>query len=619
MAEKIYDPYPWSLRTLVETNFFEVPLYQRPYTWNEQQVRTLLNDLFVGYSSFNPQINDVIFTGTIFLRDLGNGSDGVKKKYEIVDGQQRITTFSMILLCIYYLANKYKIDSNRKDMSDLKSFLWKYSNSDNIYLKAEKLLTLNSIDKTLSEYMFNSAYDDIKGFKRALSKFDCNCRTEKNMINMFNLIYEILVEKFPNENDEIMKFLSFILDKTLFIIIKSSVDRAKVFSVFESINSKGKPLEEIDKIKTYIFSNLNESDYSSYLTKWGQLIVKSDDTLPRFLQIYVKSFLTYYKQTINIINFKKLSRDLISLYKVDSLADALKKLIDDMLDCVDYYKYLFDIEEACKLIGKKQFEMFYKLYSTINYQHPQSIFLRAFYEYSNHLITKDDITKIVKSCTLFLFKFQSINGGDSKDSIGSFERISKRFYNKDHLDSSVIESHFREELIKQGVTKDIIRAKFNTIDIYSKHDLAYSILSLLESIDTDKDNKLLYSQAILMLSSIKNTTFHLDHMLPQNPKTDSKEHKYYSELQANGDTVLRLKEDHDFPADVVIDGMNYDTFKSRILGKIGNIRLYLPELNEVKGNETLHLPEHKDFTSYKQIIDRSSELVDLLFKCPDLN
>ncbi len=618
MADKMYDPYPWFLRSLVENNFFEVPIYQRPYSWGEQQVITLINDLFTGYDKYASGNDEVLFTGTLFLRRKGKGKDGVKDKYEIVDGQQRITTFSMILLSIYYIATKRKVKETRKDMLDLKAFLWKYSNNDNENLKEECLLTLNSIDKEVFKYIFDSAFDDIKGLNKSIKSYTCKCNTEKNIISMLEKINDKLIEKFPNEDDSIMKFLSYISDKTLFISIESSVSMTKVFSVFESINSKGKPLDEVDKIKTYIFSQLNESDYSSYLNKWGQLIIKSDDNLATYLQIYVKAFLCYYTQTLNLIKFRHLSRDLVSIYGVSNIAEALKKLIDNMLECVEYYKYLYNIDDAIKLIGKSDFEFFYKLYSTINYKHPQSIFLRAFYEYENHLLTKDGITNIVKSCVLFLFKFQSINGGDSKDSIGSFERISKKFYGQQSLDPKIIASHFKDELIKNGVTKDIVKAKFNTIDIYSKHDLAYSILSILESIDENNKNKLLFNQATFILSSIKTQTFHLDHMLPKTPKSDDENLKYSIITDSNGDELLSLKEGNDFPEEV-IDNMKYELFKNRILGKIGNIRLFLPQLNEVKGNQTLHLPDHEDFTTYQQIVERSGKLADLLFDCPDLN
>jgi hypothetical protein len=148
--------------------------------------------------------------------------------------------------------------------------------------------------------------------------------------------------------------------------------------------------------------------------------------------------------------------------------------------------------------------------------------------------------------------------------------------------------------------------------------LAYSVLSLLESIDQSNGNKLLFSQASMMLSHIKDKTFDIDHMLPQNPDQSDDKLKYFCD-STSGTPVLVLKDGHDFPTDSVLNGMKYDEFESLTINRIGNIRLLLPQLNEGKGNEICHLPNHEEFTTYGQITDRCSKMASLLFDSPDLN
>ena len=103
-----------------------------------------------------------------------------------------------------------------------------------------------------------------------------------------------------------------------------------------------------------------------------------------------------------------------------------------------------------------------------------------------------------------------------------------------------------------------------------------------------------------MLSHIKDDTFHLDHMLPQTPKADDNNFKYYCTTSSTGEELLVLKEGHDFP-EGVISGMKYDEFKEKTLHRIGNIRLFYPELNEGKGNGITKLPDHKNFVKYEDI------------------
>lgn len=143
-----------------------------------------------------------------------------------------------------------------------------------------------------------------------------------------------------DEQDKILEFCSFLFEHVIFIAIKATIDMPHVFSVFESINSKGKPLEEIDKIKTYIFSVLSEKDYDTYLSRWGQLIVKTGDRLEDYLQIYIKAFVSFYRQRIFLKEFKKLSRTMAYVKKIPE-GDCLKSLIDDMLAKVDRFSAYF--------------------------------------------------------------------------------------------------------------------------------------------------------------------------------------------------------------------------------------------------------------------------------------
>lgn len=79
-----------------------------------------------------------------------------------------------------------------------------------------------------------------------------------------------------------------------------------------------------------------------------------------------------------------------------------------------------------------------------------------------------------------------------------------------------------------------------------------------------------------------------------------------------------MKSENDFP-DGVSNGMEYSEFEARTLHRIGNICLFLPELDAQKGNEALHLPDKQNFTTYKQVVNRCGELSELLFSSPDLN
>lgn len=101
MAQKVLDPHMWNLETLFKL-IYEVPVYQRPYSWDKEQVEILLNDIAEAYASEDKE--EGYYTGNIIVYDVDDKVNGIISKYDIIDGQQRITTFSLILLSVYYLA-----------------------------------------------------------------------------------------------------------------------------------------------------------------------------------------------------------------------------------------------------------------------------------------------------------------------------------------------------------------------------------------------------------------------------------------------------------------------------------------------------------------------------------
>ena len=101
MAQKILDPHMWNLETLFEL-IYEVPVYQWPYSWDKEQIEVLLTDISEAFNAEDRE--DGCYTGNIIVYDINNKVNGRISRYDIIDGQQRITTFSLILLVVYSLA-----------------------------------------------------------------------------------------------------------------------------------------------------------------------------------------------------------------------------------------------------------------------------------------------------------------------------------------------------------------------------------------------------------------------------------------------------------------------------------------------------------------------------------
>ena len=415
---------------------------------------------------------------------------------------------------------------------------------------------------------------------------------------------------FDLPEDEILNFADYILQYVHFIVIEANCSANKVFSMFESINSKGKRLEEIDLIKTYIFSKLDEESYNTYLDTWGQLIIKTQDNLYDYLYNYIKAFLSFYRQNININNFKSICQSkLLQFFSETKESEALKKLLDDMHDKVDFYNMLSSTEKAYDLVKNGKFRFYYKIFTEISYKHPKALFLRTLVEYQNGNIDRNDVVEIISETISFMMKFLTISNRDSKDAITVFSTIMNDIYLENKVSKDSIIRVIAAELDKQGINSDKLKADLKALDAYEQNKkITISLLSLYDS--TSKDSKgnirISYDQAYTLLNSFS-SAFSLDHLLVQTPDRNSREFKYYK----NSSNTLVLKEGSDFPSEIAT-GMDYELFTRKILNQIGNLRIYYKDKNSGRQNTAIELPEYENFHTYNDIVNRRNVLIDII-------
>ena len=96
----------------------------------------------------------------------------------------------------------------------------------------------------------------------------------------------------------------------------------------------------------------------------------------------------------------------------------------------------------------------------------------------------------------------------------------------------------------------------------------------------------------------------------QDPKVNDSNYKYYKD---DVTSTLKLKEGNDFPAGSVVEGMDYDTFISRVLNKIGNLRIYYRDKNSGRQNTAIALKEYDSFNTYADIKNRGKDIANIIF------
>lgn len=189
MATKPLEPHMWSLEDLFDPSIiYSVPVYQRPYSWDKDQVSILLEDLIKEFESESK--NDGYYTGNLIVYDNNENINGLISKYDIIDGQQRITTFSLIFLAIYCLANENNIEDTDLTLSNVKKSLWKSEKRD--FKKEYRAVNLNSIEKKCFEVFFDKCFDSPKDIIEHCQTYKCNSKFDERIINNFKIIYSFL-------------------------------------------------------------------------------------------------------------------------------------------------------------------------------------------------------------------------------------------------------------------------------------------------------------------------------------------------------------------------------------------------------------------------------------------
>ena len=601
--EQMFDPEALSAFELFERNTFQIPVYQRPYSWTKEEATEFFEDV---KESFLTQLQ--LFVGTIYIKESNLNRGMYATDYEVIDGQQRFTTLALIFLNLYTILSR--IDKNKElssEIGDLKNILWKKSNPN------VPLLVSSSIENKVLKKLFDTAFQNSANYQKQLVALLVDSELnviEKNLVEVATYLYNQF-ELFINENvNKAKNMCQFILYKisVISIIVKESNQR--VFSIFESINSKGKQLDEIDLIKTYIFSQIpmenNESQI--YLERWGELTIKTKNKLENYLWIFIKGFVKYYKGNVTLKIFKTLikNEELNAYYHIPKGAPShqvFEALIDDLIDKLDCYVALTDVEFFKRNItGDKDVLLQFQIFTILKYKHPQPLFLRAIYEFKNSVQDakdKEKLSEIFKYANSFMVESQSLVGKDSKDSIPVFNNIMNFSYKRSKLDFNYIKTTFRKELLVQNIDQEEISKRLFNLNTY-KEEIGKIMLVIAESyhdenfFSADKANQLLNHEKLS-----------IDHLLPQNP--DESGDFIYGRVKVDTDEkndVLVLKHGADFPSNIY-DRMLYSEFENLVLNKLGNLHLLERDSNSHKSNDSI-----PDMKFYRDIRERQDDFTN---------
>jgi hypothetical protein len=241
-----------------------VPPYQREYVWKEKNISQLLNDI---YEEYIDDRNSEYFIGSIVVNKREDGS------YEVIDGQQRLTTL-FISLC----ALKRLFENSPEHLREIEGLLTSQKSNDRGEFNQSRHLDL--------QYEDSSEVLDVILENKILEKKLSG--SSENIKEGFNTVYEYLKTNFQKQED-LIKFYGYFMHKVNFVQIETpSVSDA--LKIFETINERGVGLNSMDLLKNLIFQQLEKDDFQKINNEWKVItktLEKRNQKPLRFLRYFI--------------------------------------------------------------------------------------------------------------------------------------------------------------------------------------------------------------------------------------------------------------------------------------------------------------------------------------------
>ncbi|WP_187856004.1 DUF262 domain-containing protein [Helicobacter pylori] len=466
--------------------YYQIPIYQRPYQWTEENCEKLLDDLFFNYE--DDRESDY-FCGSLVLILISEDPKKAKT-YDIVDGQQRLSTFILLAKVLAALYSERLTEESKDYLQE--SLITKYGKKDRLNFNA-------------------MGFDSKKDFQYALTSFnDVPISNNKNNYLKNAICLKNYLRK--KEIEDINDFIEWLYLKVVFITI-TCPDADKALRIFNVLNARGLPLNATDIFKGELLKELaKEEDQKKLVSRWSALHQKCSGNESKFPKRKenkreknaTETLFSWYLTYLNPVTSGKSMEE--------RLADQFERLNKPPLE---YFKGVEDFYNAyCKVLEMQDWHAHLLSYlasdfwrvvlctSLLHHYSDQDIealkeLLVKFY-YQNWVATREEPKKQT-NCNII----KALKEKKSVESIASIV--------KEYLDYHKITQDFKKNLQDSKLYEQHKKS--------SKNSWLRPILILVEySMSDDPRPK-----------RIQMNDFHVEHILPQQPGSSSQWVKDFSE------------------------------------------------------------------------------------------
>lgn len=462
---------------------YRIPRFQRDYSWTEDEWEDLWVDIL---GTIKPDGEPAHYMGYLVLQSNDD------KTFDVIDGQQRLTTLSLIVLAtlknLQRLIDENKdADRNTQRLNQIRQTYIGYL--DPVTLVSRSKLSLNRNNENYYQtYIVTLDRLPQRGFRAS----------EHSLRKAFEW-YEKRVRDYVRQSGEqdegkaLAKLVDTMSDRLFFTVI-SVTDELNAYKVFETLNARGVRLSATDLLKNYLFSVLHregqhEHEMKSLDDRWESMVGRlGSESFPDFLRVHWNSRRAFVRQTDL---FKTIRSQIVG-------RDTVFQLIREMEEDMDTYLGLSQPENSGWSPAIKGYANDLRMF---NVRQPYPLILAVKRRFSD-----TDFETLLRSCVMISFRYNVIGSQPTSEQ--------ERVYNQ--VASKVSDgTHANLQAVLNGMTSiypsdDSFRAAFSekiikTTQSRNRRVVRY-ILCLLEKqvsgaeLDFDSD------------------TFNIEHILPQNPQ-----------------------------------------------------------------------------------------------------
>jgi Protein of unknown function DUF262/Protein of unknown function (DUF1524) len=384
---------------------YRVPMFQRDYSWTEQEWDDLWQDIV---AMMEPGGEQGHYMGYLVLQSND------ERNYDIIDGQQRMTTLSLLVLAVLSSLRRLvdtgvEADDNRRRLEELRKTYIGFL--DPVTLISTSKVTLNRHN---NQYYQTYLVPLEKPPKRNLKA------SEHLLRKSFEWFEERVRQRFGEGRSgaDLARFVDTVADRLFFTVI-SVADELNAFKVFETLNARGVRLSSTDLLKNYLFSVVHgagghEHEMRTLEERWETIVGKlGSESVPDFLRVFWNSQnpLTRHSDL-----FKAIRRSIND-------KPGVFALLRDMDRDADIYAALGDVDDAMWSGDQKKHVAELAMY---NVRQPYSLLLAA-----RRALPDAEFTRVLRACAIVSFRYNVIGNLATNEQERVYNAVAEKIAKKD--------------------------------------------------------------------------------------------------------------------------------------------------------------------------------------------